>query len=86
MKTIYKYTLDVATEQNIETFEDFRIRHVDVQNGNICCWGEIDTSAPKETKTIYVVGTGQEIPYGTYWVGTVLRDGCVWHVYVDSEY
>jgi hypothetical protein len=46
-------------------------------------WVEIETEskAPKIIKRFTIVGTGQEVPRGSSYVGTAFIDLMVWHVY-----
>jgi hypothetical protein len=46
-------------------------------------WAEVDPSAPKEKKTVVILGTGDEIPQGLFHVGTFKQEAFMWHVYAE---
>jgi hypothetical protein len=87
MRTIHKYVLnDPAT--NVPTFERVKWLHVDNQHESITVWAEVNTLERECTRTLYVVGTGQEVPReATRHIGSaVFRNGqFVFHVYAGGE-
>lgn len=86
MRTVHKYALrDV--ENHVTTFEGVRFLHVANQREEIALWAEVDTEAPEVVRTVYVVGTGHEVPAGVEYVGSALMSGgaFVFHVYAKSD-
>ena len=49
--------------------------------GDICVWARVNPDEPKVSTNIHVVGTGQEVPEGAVFVGTILHGPWVWHVF-----
>ncbi len=82
---LYKYTLELGAEVQTLRIPGVRpkVRHVDVQNGKITLWIEVEPGDPSLESNFKVVTTGQ--PWNAkawFHVGTVLwADGLfVWHV------
>ncbi len=91
MKTIYKYYLKLAGSTVIELPIGSRILSVGNQRGDICIWAEVDTVSPytgKEPITedikFYVIGTGESVPDNLKYLGTVIIEPFVWHVYQEN--
>ncbi len=85
MRKIFKYTLELIAEGKLATYVGFRPLCVQMQNGQICCWAEVDDSRPKGEAKVTIVGTGHEVPpnAGQY-VGTVQQGMFVWHIYMQE--
>lgn len=69
--------------QTVELPMDFRILHIDKQEGVPCIWYECDSETPTKKVDIYCFGTGyrmDNLPWMEY-IGTVQFDGFVWHFY-----
>lgn len=84
MKTIFKTKLDICDLQNIELPIDFRILHLDKQDGVPCIWYECDSTSPLVSLQIYCYGTGYNMDDEAHpkkYIGTVQIDGFVWHFY-----
>jgi hypothetical protein len=85
MKTIFKYELGLHATQTIKVpYTGFTPRCVQIQNGVICLWAEVDTEDPIRDLTINILGTGQEAHFDMakeMYVGTVQINGFVWHIY-----
>ena len=47
MKAIYKYPIQITDYQSIETYEDYFILSVKIQNGKPFIWVVVDTSQTK---------------------------------------
>jgi hypothetical protein len=58
MRTIYKYPLRVADEQEVEIPKDAVVLTVQVQYGQPCLWAWVDTANPPGKRTILIRGTG----------------------------
>lgn len=62
MKTIYKYPIQVITENLVIMPEGAEILTVQTQKGIPCIWALVDKKQEnKETKIIEVFGTGHDI-------------------------
>lgn len=81
MKTIHKYTLSADTV--IDTYLGFKFLSLQMQNGGVSLWAEVDTSKPKMQRRIICFGTGHEIPDNVIsYIGTVQIDSSlVFHFY-----
>lgn len=84
MKRIWKYRIQVTDEQRIEIpFGSVPIHAGLDPDGNPSIWYEVN---PQETTIhvrIFVVGTGDPIPYETnIHIGSFVQGPFVWHVYV----
>ena len=83
MKTIYKYQLKDRVSE-IEIPIDFNILAIQNQDNCIFLWAVVDTDYPKEKRTFYLLGTGQELPDNfddLEYLDTVQQNEYVWHVY-----
>lgn len=87
MKRIFKYPLEITDRQVIVLPIGVKPLSVQMQNGQMCLWAEVDTAADSTVRTIFVFGTGNPMPEepGEY-ISTV-QDymGLVWHVYIMEE-
>lgn len=85
MKTIWKFPIDITDQQSVEMPDGARILTVQVQGGEVCLWAEVDSTAPKMRRTVYVFGTGHPLSpdLSADYVGTIqIRGGAlVFHVY-----
>jgi hypothetical protein len=84
MMTIWKYSLTLLDEQQIQIPEGAKILSVQIQNDEICIWALVDTERPKETRSIGIIGTGNPCwcPNWNY-IGTVQQDAFVWHIFIN---
>lgn len=83
MNTILKTKLDICDFQTIELPQNFKILHLDKQDGVPCIWYECESDMPQAKLDIYCVGTGwcmDGYPPMEY-IGTIQLDGLVWHYY-----
>ena len=85
-RTIYKYELEITTAQTVTLPEDRVILSVANQNGKLCMWVDVNKEYDStDDLTIYLFGTGHPIPSylkrAMIFVGTVIIDPFVWHVY-----
>lgn len=85
MKTIYKYALRVTDEQRVDLPRGAVVRLVAVQGHALCLWAEVDPEAPLSSRTFRIYGTGHPILTTDdeilFYVGSVVMDPFVWHVY-----
>jgi hypothetical protein len=85
MTKIFKYELDLTGKQEITFPQGFVPLHVGYDwNNRLCIWTQINDNADKERETIYIVGTGQELPDAeTEYLGTAKDEsGYIWHVFL----
>lgn len=55
---------------------------VQMQDGRPCLWMRVPTDVyDYQAHRFYWVGTGQECPFPSAYVGTVQLDGYVWHLF-----
>ena len=82
---IFKYPLVVTDDQTVGIPGGSRILSVDNQNGVLTLWAMVNTDRPVEPRHIRIVGTGHEIAdkaaASLEFIGTVLMDPFVWHVF-----
>ena len=84
--TIWKYELGYTHEQTIRTPIVWRPIHVEMQDGILCLWAEVDSRSDIVERTIAVYGTGHPLR-DMHWqwqhLGSTLAAGgqLVWHVY-----
>jgi hypothetical protein len=85
MTTIWKASLAVADEQEIEVPRGAELLFAREQGDCLAVWFRCDPSAPKETRTIAIVGTGHVAPgkdCSRYLGSGVLLNGrLVFHVF-----
>ncbi len=83
MRTVYKYVLKDRTTQKVAMPGLEKIVHVGMQNDTICLWAEVQTHFPEKEHTIFVVGTGHDLPQDGVLLhqGTVMDGPFVWHIY-----
>ena len=81
-RRVYKYPLTFHPLQSVEMPYGAVVRHVHEQGGAPCLWVEVNTSAPMVVNHFIVVATGQEVPVGATYVGTVHVKWTVWHVFL----
>lgn len=87
MTTIFKYLLDSA-ETTIELPYGAKPLRVDMQNGKIFLWAEVDTNAHIVKRTFEVFGTGHTLPFAkrTFLNTFFVQDGeYVFHAYERHE-
>jgi hypothetical protein len=81
---IWKYPLELASEQALLLPANARILCVQVQDGTPCTWALVTPGMAVEQRTFLTYGTGQPGAHGDY-VGTYqLHDGgLVLHVFEE---
>ena len=82
---IWKFELQVTDAQRVIMPEGAKLLSVGDQRGTLCLWALCDPSAGLEDRHIEIVGTGnpisQEVGIGRRFIGTVLMEPFVWHVF-----
>jgi hypothetical protein len=83
MRTVFKYPLQlISGAQTIKMPYEADVVFVDMQNGILTIWAEVDTEEEVIDRGFEVFGTGHSIPDGRTFVGTAHSpDGYLWHVY-----
>lgn len=83
MRTIHKYEITQLGEFDVMMPHGSIIRHFGIDpHGRICLWAEVDSSRANEPVTIFLLGTGQEIPdEAGHYIGSVTVGIFVWHAY-----
>jgi len=88
MNKIFKYPLEVLSEQVVKMPKGAVILDVQVQNGKPCLWAVVDQYSPTVERTIYTLGTGQEVALrNRKHIATYQLDGgeLVYHVFGDTN-
>ena len=79
---IWKYKLAIADRQLVQMPVDSEILSVGNQQGAVCLWAKGDPTAVTRNRVIEMIGTGHPIsPARRTFLGTVLDDPFVWHVF-----
>ena len=84
MSRIYKYEISWGRAL-IALPCGAQVRHFGMQEGVPFLWAEVDPTAPLETRFFILFGTGQDIPAGGVYHGTVHHGAYVWHLYEEGE-
>ena len=87
MRTIYKFTLN-GERNTLSVPKGTRFIHAANQYEQITVWAEVDTTQSFESRTLWVVGTGNPMPETSvdYIGSAILMNGnFVFHVYVERE-
>lgn len=83
MNTIYKYPLKRTDIQTLELTDRAQILSVQLQGGELTLWARLNTHDMKTICTIYIIGTGHDIPYevSLFYITTVMDGDYVWHIF-----
>lgn len=83
-KTIWKAALKPTDIQTIEVPAGAELLCAREQHEQICVWFRCDPAAPKETRDIAIVGTGNPAPEDGQYLGTASLSGgaLMFHVFV----
>lgn len=86
MRTVYKYTVQVNTVQNVSMPKGGKIVHVGTQGSFdvIEFWAIVDTNFEHEVRKFIILGTGHAVLSDYDYVGTVVMDSVaplVWHLW-----
>ena len=89
MRKILKYKFSpLSTIARHMIPEVFVVRHVgiDPADGNsIAFWAQVDIDSEVVEVTVQLFGTGEEIPKGAQYCGSVIMSGYVFHMCVMTE-
>lgn len=82
MKTIYKYPLEITSEQEVEVLQGHNLC-VQMQGNTPCLWVMGSPDLPKVKLLIQIAGTGQSHSHidSSHYIGTVQQAGFVWHIF-----
>ena len=86
MKTIFRYQLEIVDHQIIRVpiGESGKVLGVAEQGGKLCMWFEVDSEWGEHNVEVIIVGTGNPLPCEKMdYVGTVVMNPFVWHVYIS---
>jgi hypothetical protein len=85
MKVIYKYELQIKSQQVIEIPRQSKFLTLQLQDGVPCVWLEVNTNNTNTTQRVFKMhGTGHEFVNNLdVYLGTVLINGFVWHYYEE---
>lgn len=84
--TIWKFPVSEDV-QILELPKDAWVLTVQDQDGVPCIWAAVDPDAPKVLRKVFVVCTGQLLPFsggGAEYVGTFQRPPHAWHVFLGA--
>lgn len=79
---IYKYPIDITSQQFIEMPKGAKLLHVALDGwGKPCIWAQVDTDQPKVKRMFFIYGTGAPMRHHENYVGTFVEGKFVWHVF-----
>lgn len=83
--TIWKYPLDLKTEQKLSLPRDAQVLSVQAQENVITLWALVNPNVAATRKTIYMFTDGQKLDAAgqLLYLGTVQTGEFVWHVFMD---
>jgi len=84
MRTVWKFELQRERHQKIQAPSvGFNAIHVGTQDGTLQLWADVETEEGIGAIDVWLVGTGHEVPHaGIEYVGSIMDNFFVWHVYV----
>jgi len=82
--TIWKFPLDLTDRQVVILPKGATPIAVDYQGERLAMWAIVDREAPQESIEVLIFGTGHpmKIQREMRRLGTIQKDGFVWHVFV----
>lgn len=80
-KTIHKYVIDITCKQTIQVPDNAVPLCFQLQNGVPCLWCKVDTEQPMKELNLFIAGTGHNIEAHWAYIGTIQKDGFVWHLF-----
>ena len=81
MKKIYKYTLRISDEQEIEIPDDSEILSVQMQSGEPQIWVLVNPENYTMKRRFKIYGTGHDVEDGLKFIGTFQSGPFVWHLF-----
>lgn len=80
---IYKYPLDLADQQTISMPEGAEMLSIGQSRDQIILWVMADPAAALRDYVFRIVGTGNEVPDGLQYLGTVQQSTYAWHIFLE---
>lgn len=96
MKTIWKFRLSTPPPKAQPASQALEVPkgaeflyvgpHIHQRSWHVAVWARVDTNAPTETISAWVVRTGDEVPDRSHYLGSLQTDGSyrTWHVFVEA--
>lgn len=83
MKTVWKFPIRIEDAQAILLPPYAEILHVGLDTvGEPCIWAKVERTDVRVHRTLYIVGTGHDLPDGdNRHVGSFVHGIFVWHVW-----
>jgi hypothetical protein len=91
MRKIYKYVLKITDDQYVLLPKGAKPLSVDIQEGNLCLWAEVNTSESQTVNLhVRILATGESIPEtqeqdAMRFIGTFQNGWFVGHVYAGES-
>lgn len=86
MQQIWKFPLPIGQWESQQMMpEGATILHVDQQNSMVCLWALVSPVAPREVRTFHIIPTGVPIENVGKYLGSVIIEPYVWHVFEDTH-
>ncbi len=80
--TIWKFELEITDLQRVFMPHGATILSAANQNGKVCLWAMVNPKHPAQERVIEIIGTGNPIqPMQRHFIGTVVVNPFVWHVF-----
>jgi hypothetical protein len=83
MRKVFKYPLTISSKFELQLPKGATILSAQIQSESPVMWAEVDPEATKTARTLYIVGTGHDVPVGARFVSTFQEMGgqLIWHLY-----
>lgn len=81
MTVVWKYALYITDRQFFDMPAGAELLHAAVHDGLPFLWAKVDPDAPRVSRAVEISGTGNPCPVGAAYIGTLLMDEWVWHVW-----
>jgi len=87
MDYIWKYPIKVTDKQFVRMPRGSKILSAQVQGEQVYIWASVRSDNVMVDRCITIIGTGMRIHIGQYGVhiGTIQKDGFVWHIFDMGE-
>lgn len=87
MTAIWKFKLELSSEQTIKVPCGARPLCAQPQAGSICIWMQLEANdKPLTERSVRIVGTGHPFEaQGLQYIGSVQIQSFVWHIYIEEE-
>ena len=89
MLTIWKFEIEVTDKQEVEMPRGAELLFVGRQGSQpadkLMLWAEVDTTEPRVLRQLRIAGTGHPLDEYEKYVGSVIVEPFVWHLYDRGE-